>query len=94
MRTPLADLPANWLEEGEGNLREGEGTLTIRRENSTEVRLAERENRTRRQTGQDEILTTISGSPPFVLMSAFCEPQGASRDYSWGGEIALQAVSS
>ncbi len=40
-------------------MREGEGTLTIRREISTEVRQAGRENRTRRQTGQDEILATI-----------------------------------
>ena len=54
-RTPLADLPANWLEEGEGNVREGEGTLTIRRENSTEIRQAGRDSRTRGQTGQDEI---------------------------------------
>ena len=37
-------------------LERGEVTLTIRYENSTEVRQAGRESRTLRQTGQDEIL--------------------------------------
>ena len=42
--------------KGRGNVRRGDGTLTIRRENSTEVRQAGRDIRTHRQTGQDVIL--------------------------------------
>lgn len=37
-------------------MRRGDGTLTIRRENSTEGRQAGRDIRTHHQTGQDVIL--------------------------------------
>ena len=41
--------------EGEGTSEGGDGTLTIRRKKSTELRQAGRDSRTHRQTGQDVI---------------------------------------